>query len=83
MPHTQTGVSRTLFIKRGQRKKLVNPKLWHAIFQEQEGKHGPGAINREKNQRNIAFEICVRPIQSGHTCTGAVLKVKGGSPLFF
>jgi hypothetical protein len=57
MSHSQTGVSRTLFIKRGQRKKLVNPKLWHAIFQEQGGKHGPGAINREKIQRNIAFEI--------------------------
>jgi hypothetical protein len=45
------------FIKSETKKKLVNPKQWHATFQQQSMKHGPGAINREKNQRNIPFEI--------------------------
>jgi hypothetical protein len=59
MPHSDSGACRTLLGKKwGERKTLVNPKMWVCYpLEEQGGRHAPGAINREKDQRNIETEV--------------------------
>jgi hypothetical protein len=63
MSHTQTGVRRTLFPKAGTREKrwLIQNMACYFLM-EQGDSHDPGAINRAKNQRNLAFEIWIRLI---------------------
>jgi hypothetical protein len=37
---------------------LVNPKMWVCYpLEEQGGRHAPGAINREQDQRNTEIEV--------------------------
>jgi len=48
----------------GKKKTLDNPKIWHAPPAEQGGRHGPGEINSEENQKNLAVKTRSRLIKA-------------------
>ena len=56
--HRFRGMSHTFRKKWGERETLVNPKMWVSYpLEEQGGRHAPGAINREEDQRSTAIEV--------------------------
>jgi hypothetical protein len=66
MSHSDSGAIRTLipghsahFLEKlgGGGKRWLIPKCGMLFLEEQGGRHGQGAINREENQRNIEIEV--------------------------